>query len=411
MTPLTPYQHACVTVLVTGAVLLMLDQVCTRLGIPGGKILTMLIATLFVAAGLRRPVQTLERWFRLPRTLAILLIYLGFFTLLIGVSLQVLPIVSQQVAEIARVVQHHWVPPHELLARLPRGVTDVVPAWVLNELVIVAQTQVLELAGSLQTFAGTLSRVIGTGLEMSLELVLVLLFAFLMVREDGTFVHYMTAPIADAQRKQRVQAGLDHLMTDLGQWAHVQLLIGVCFGVGFGGCLWLFGLPYAFTLGLVGLVLEALIPMVGSLVALLLAVVIGLSASLLHGLGGVIGAYSLAFMVEWHVAYPLTMGRALRIPALVSLLALWIGYYPLGVMGSVLILPCLVILGHLARFAWPHAFHTSEPPAPAHDRLGRAVWHWRTRRVVSQEISPSAPAEMSPMPTPPTDPASRRSSS
>jgi predicted PurR-regulated permease PerM len=384
MSTLTKYQQACLTVILTGVVILILHQVCVLLSIPGGKVLTMVIATVFLAAGLRRPVNYLERSLKIPRVLTIALIYLGFFALCTVASVQVVPIVAQQAQDIASAIQQHWVPPKQLIAMLPRGARDLIPEWMVDELFTFVQAKVFALVGSIDAFAGTMSSVIGQVLAMGFELVLVLILAFLVVREEGVIAQYVTAPIADPQRKQRVQDCIDHTMTDLGQWANAQLLIGAFFGVGFGGCLWLFGLPYACTIGLVGLMLEAVVPMAGGLVALVLAVAVGLSSSLLWGPVGAVGAYGIAFVAEWHLAYPLTIGRALNIPALASILALWIGYYPLGLLGSVLVLPCLVILGNIAQFVWPHAFPAHGQAEPAHHRLFQAVWRWRTRLVVSR---------------------------
>jgi predicted PurR-regulated permease PerM len=379
MSTLTKYQQACLTVILTGVVILILHQVCVLLSIPDGKVLTMVIATVFLAAGLRRPVNSLERWLKIPRTLTIALIYLGFFALCTVASVQVVPIVAQQAQDIARTIQQHWVPPKQLLAMLPQGVRDLVPEWMVDELFTLVQAKVFALVGSIDAFAGTMSSVIGQILTMGFELVLVLILAFLVVREEGVIARYLTAPIADPQRKQRVQDCIAHTMNDLGQWANAQLLIGAFFGVGLGSCLWLFGLPYACTIGLVGLMLEAVIPMVGGLVALVLAIAIGLSSSLLWGPVGAVGAYGIAFVAEWHLAYPLTMGRALNIPAWASILALWIGYYPLGLMGAVLVLPCLVILENIAQCVWPHAFPAYGQAEPVHHRFFQAVWRWRTR--------------------------------
>ncbi|MGE3540403.1 MAG: AI-2E family transporter [Candidatus Tectimicrobiota bacterium] len=388
MIHLTTYQQSCLTVILTGVVILILHQLCVLFGIPGGTVLTILIATIFLSAALRRPVNALEKRLNIPRSLTISLIYLSFFALFSFASIQAIPIVASQAHDLARTIQRHWVPPQELIAMLPAGVRSVVPHWLLDEMFTFFQSKVFALVGSLDTFAGTMSSLIGQTITTGVELVLVLILAFLAVREEGVLARYITAPIADAARKQRVKDCIERTMTELGQWANAQLLIGAFFGVGFGGLLWLFGMPYAFTIGLLGLMLEAVIPMVGGLVVLLLATVVGLSHAPLWGPLAALSAYSLAFTAEWHLVYPLTMGRALNIPALVSIVALWIGYYPLGLMRSVLVLPCLVILGNIVQHVWPYAFVTPDQPAAPPGRLARLFWRGH-RRPLCPSLTPA----------------------
>lgn len=365
------YDRLCITVVLTCAALGSSYWVAAHLfGIPVGHVLPIMLSAIAVSAGLRRPVTFLQKWLRVPRSASILLMYLGFFALVTWASVRAVPLVSEQVYAIASEARNHWISPTDLAASLPTWASEQLPPWLVERMAAFAQDQTGALAGHLSTLVGSMSGIVGGLLTASMDTLLLFMFVFFLTRTEGIVSAYLTAPINDADKRQTAKKLIDQMMLDLGQWANAQIIIGAFFGSSFGTALSLAGVPYGFTIGLIGFLGEALLPMVGSIFTLF---VLAIPVALVHGgpwgLATVLIIYAVIFFLEWHVVYLFVMGRALKFDALLTLFFMWIGYFPLGIIGSVLVLPIMVIGSNLMKFTCPHLADKGDPGAAAHVQL------------------------------------------
>ena len=368
---LTGWDRFCVSVILTSAALGGSYWVATyMLNIPVGHVLTVMTAAVAISAGMRKPVNFLKKWIYFPRWISILLIYVAFFMLIFWVGGRVAPIVSDQVNYLLWVLKTHWVSPRDIMSMLPPWATENMPPEMLEKISTFGKSGVGQIDTYLTGLTTTISNLVTIVLSTSADLVLLLMFIFFLTQRQGLVSRYATALIPSPEKRKIVKDVIDHTMSDLGSWANVQLIIGIFCGTGFGSLISAVGIPAGFTIGLVMGLGETLIPMVGSLVAL---IVLAMPAGLAHagswGLLQVSVIYAVVFFLEWHVVYLYVMGRALKFDAFVTLFFMWIGYFPLGITGSVLVLPILVIASNILKAVCPQMAEDGELDAPAHTQV------------------------------------------
>ena len=126
-------------------------------------------------------------------------------------------------------------------------------------------------------------------------------------------------------------------------WIHAQMILFLFMG----GITWAFfslvGIEYAMTLGFIAGVAE-FIPYVGPFITFLIG------TPLAFGEGWEVGVAVLIFFailqfVEGNILIPLIMEKAVGISALVTVLALVIGFQLLGVVGAIIAIPLVAIIG------------------------------------------------------------------
>lgn len=155
-----------------------------------------------------------------------------------------------------------------------------------------------------------------------------------------------------------------------------------------------FALPVALAVGL----LET-VPIVGPLVALALAGIVALATGdLLHALFVVLALYVLR-LTEDHVVIPYVLGRAIHLPAIVTLFSVAVGGIVGGLVGVLLAVPIAAAVKVVIDEYYPHprALPDEEPPQP---RPLEAL-SGMLRKMSGTIALPSAPG---PAPTPATTP-------
>ena len=386
---LTPYERACFKIIVTCVAVSSVYGIASYLlSIPVGQVIVMTVTTLCVGSGLRRPVSYLERKFGVPRTLSLIGIYLALIVLLVLASIELLPMISQQVTQITSAVSAIWDSHAKLQQLLPGWIVERIPSGVTDRLDSLAKENTTWAAGYLGSFAQKVPNWVGSILSMGSNTVMVLIFAFFIARRQGLISGYATALMTESATKSKVIEAIDSTMLELGQWANAQALTGAFFGSTFGTSMSLFGMDYGFTIGLIGFMAESIVPMAGSAVVL---VILGLPMAAEHsgllGMAELTAAYGVIFVLQWQVMYQRFLGRSLNYDAFITFLAMWLGYFPLGFVGSVLVLPCLVICSNLLKFSYPHLMVEADPQTPTHQQLIRIV-RLRIARLFSGQKKP-----------------------
>jgi predicted PurR-regulated permease PerM len=125
--------------------------------------------------------------------------------------------------------------------------------------------------------------------------------------------------------------------------------------------LWLiiFGVPYAFLLAVLVALLD-LVPVVGSTIAGIVVAAVALTVSL------PVCVATIAFFVVYRLGedyflVPRLIGTAVKVPALVTVVAVLIGAALLGIVGALVAIPAAAALVLIAREVWFPRLDQGEP--------------------------------------------------
>jgi predicted PurR-regulated permease PerM len=274
--------------------------------------------------------QTLYGRKRVPRWFAILIIYLCFLALLVGLAVLVVPPLVMQArelwAELPQMVQRaqQWLIDRGLLVRelsfreaieqTPVGSTDVVGA----------------LAAAIWGFVGGIFGLFG-----------ILILAFYMLLDANNLVRLLVRMFPPAERS-RVESACLRITHKISAWLGGQLVLAGIIGTTAAIGLFLMGVPYFYVLALIAGIGE-MVPIVGPLLAAVPAVAVGFSVSPALALG-IAAFFLLQQQVENHVLVPKIMERQVGVSAVAVIVALLLGGTLLGVVGAILAVPTVAIV-------------------------------------------------------------------
>ncbi len=335
-------------------------------------IFILLLIAAILAAGLAPLVGLVERWrlpggARLPRGVAIAVVYLGVLGVIAGIlSAIIVPGVSEAPAFAQNMPQ--------FLARLRGGLQTLHQSlpWTPDLAAVLDQlpAQIAGLSKYGPRAAEAAFRVFG-GIA---DAVAVLVFAFYMLLE-GARIKVTFLALFPGEHRPRVSELLKHIGVKFGGWLRGQLLLSFIAAAGVSLFLVLLGMPFAFLLGILAGVGE-LIPMVGLTLSAAGAALVGLSqqeppAHLLAA--GIF--YAVAMWSESHILVPRIMFRVVGMSPLLTLFALFAGIKLLGILGGLLAVPVAaaaqVIAAEIAREIQPQpspAPLTAAPEEPVEAR-------------------------------------------
>jgi predicted PurR-regulated permease PerM len=318
------------------------------------SILLILFIAILLAVAITPLVERLEQQ-RIPRPIAIVLIYIGLFGILSVVLAIMIPVLVDEVNQLST-----------SLPTLTQSVLDLPGQWIIPYFPGLGQSfQLTDLARQLSDQIGAVVGSIGgllVGFGRTLSTVifsalLVLVVGFILT-SDAQFAPHFVARFFPPDYRPTASKLAREIGARLGHWVRAQLLVclfyGACFGVGLG----LMGVPYAFALGLAAGFME-LIPYVGGLIVTALAILVALSVSPWLALG-VVALYLVVSTIEANILYPKVVGDIVGLHPLVIIIALFIGAEVGGVMGALLAVPFTVVL----QVLFEHFYRFEEPAAP-----------------------------------------------
>lgn len=150
---------------------------------------------------------------------------------------------------------------------------------------------------------------------------------------------YRLAP--DSRRPRVILIG-DEIIAKVGAYVLGNLAISIISGA--VTVIWLltFGVPYALLLGLFVAILD-LVPVVGSTIGGIVASLVALTVSPLTALLTA-GFYVLYRLVEDYLLVPRIIGRVMKVPALLTVIAVLLGAGLLGIIGALVAIPLAAAL-------------------------------------------------------------------
>jgi predicted PurR-regulated permease PerM len=335
-----------------------------------GTVLLILIVASLVALILNPIVQLLERR-RIPRGLAILLVYLGGFGSLVGIGIGLAQPISTQVGHFSNDVPR--------IVKQANKDLDNVQKWLLKNGINIhfeqqgqtalqtLQKDITKRSGDIASFARNL---LGKLVTISFDLVLVLVLSiYLLVygKPIGRLVRRIMPPgdgtLADDYPTlvQRAVFG----------YVRGQVTFSVIMGASAAFALWIFGLVgifhdggrYAVFFGAFYGLME-FIPYVGPIIGPVPAVVVALFDNPISALWVVLLFVGLQ-QLEGHIVAPQVFRISLRINPILIILSLLIGYKLYGIAGALLALPIAAVIRQTVVYLRRHLVLESWSTSPA----------------------------------------------
>ncbi len=322
------------------------------------------VLTPFVAAALLAyigdPLADRLQKFGLPRTLAVVAVFLLTFLMLGLLVLLVGPLIQTQVGalfdalpDIVSQFEQVWLPNIAELLNLDVGddvgigaflarYGDMAGSWGTKVLVSVSQS------------GGALAAAV-------LSLFLVPIITFYLLRDWDSIIAHIGALIPSEQRETvtRLARETDEV---LGAFLRGQLLVMLALGFIYSVGLGLVGLKFAIAIGVVsGLV--SFVPYLGFLFGIVLAsLTVALEPEPLWQLVGVVVTFTGAQLLEGSVLTPKLVGDRIGLHPVIIIFAIVAGGQLFGFFGILLALPAAAVLSVLVRFAF-HRYLEEHPDA------------------------------------------------
>jgi len=303
----------------------MLQQVAAELT----SILSMALIAGFLSVGLSPIVSHIES-FKVPRPLAILLLYIGFFGVLGVLFIQIIPIIADELTDIS----------YEFKNFLTDGKLEDIPfadkflsitSLEAEKIETLISQSMASMAENLQGIANsTIGVLLGIFQSLfNLLFTLILLFFILMEREKiGHFVLLLLPNTKQHYVKHKFMS-IQHKMTE---WFKGQFILMICMGIFmYGGMKFfeiMFGMKYSLTIALLAGIME-LFPFVGVLITGLLALVVAVNISWVLVIA-VTSWIAIAQFLEGNFLVPLVMEKVVGLSSVVVILVIAMG----GVLGN-----------------------------------------------------------------------------
>lgn len=314
-----------------------------------GKVLLIFVVAAVIALILNPLVSFVQRP-RIPRGLAVLVVYVAFFLTLVGIGFLLANPIADQVRTFTDNLPHIVDEANKHIATLQ---AELDQHGIHLHLVKQGKTalqsieaKVAKSAGKLASFGGGL---LTEAASAVFDLVLVLVLSVYMLvygPQIGALVRRVM-PDGDGSRADDYPTLVQHAVS---RYVGGQLLFSLAMGASAGIALYVFGLigifpdgrKYALAFGMFYGVME-LVPYVGPILGALPPVIVALFTDPIVALWVVLLFVGLQ-QLEGHVVAPQIFGHTLRINPLLVIFALLLGLQLYGIVGALVALPILAIL-------------------------------------------------------------------
>lgn len=302
-----------------------------QLGFAASHVLLLLFVSILLASALEPMIGWLRERLPFSRVGTILVVYLAFFVVMVGMAFVVVPAAMNQ--------------GQKILASLPPFVEEV-KAWAATLRPAALSTSITALVDSVaETIipppaappSPTTVVKVGTAVaEGALFLFTMLAIVFFWLVEHARLQRY-TLAFLPAERRAGARAAWNGIETRLGLWVRGQLILMGAMGVATGTAYTLLGLPGALLLGLIAALTEAIPivgPLLGAIPAILVAATVSPELALVVAL-----IYIVLQLIEGNVLVPLVMRNTIGISPLLVLFSLLVGAEVGGLLGAFLAVP------------------------------------------------------------------------
>ena len=305
------------------------------LGIAASHVLILVLIAVILASGLEPFIAWIRGHLPIGRGPTILLVYLAFLAVVVGMAFVVVP---AAISQLARTVAS--LPP--FLDRAREWAGTVRPTGLSQSLLALvdAAARVIEPPASAAPAPGQVVQVGLTVAETVTSLLTLLTVVYFWLTEHARLQRYVLA-FVPTDRRKRARDVWNAAETRLGMWVRGQLILMATIGIGAGAIYTVLGVPAALLLGLIAALAEA-VPIVGPLLGAIPAVLVGATVSPQLGLE-VAGAYLVLQILEGNVLVPLVMRNTIGISPFLVILSVLIGGSAGGFVGALLAVPIVAV--------------------------------------------------------------------
>lgn len=299
------------------------------------EVIIPFLAGLFIAY-LLHPVVTLLERRKMPRLVAVLLIYLAFVLVVTIGLVNAIPVFARQLAELSDDLPRltHWY--HAWMIEWENHkyfLPDSVQSGV-DRVIIQSQERlshgISKLVGN---FKNTLNKL--------LAYAVVPFIAFYLLKDMKEMQRAALTLIPQKYRKPAL-AVLRDVNESLGNYIHGQMVVALLVGAFAYLGYWLIGMPYPFVLAALVAVTNV-IPFIGPLIGAIPGIIIALTISTRLALLAL--AVNLVIqVVEGNILSPHIVGRSLHLHPLLIIFALLTGEEIAGIPGLILAVPILAVV-------------------------------------------------------------------
>jgi len=283
------------------------------------QIIVALFISLIFMSALDPAVDRLEKR-RLPRWLAILLIYLIIFSILGLMVAMIVPVFVEQTSD--------------FIVKMSVFLKQF--GWLGIDSNIVASQ-----IASLSTIPANILRLIVDLFSNLVAILALAVITFYLLLERKNLNQYLLFLFGESE-KEKAKLFVNKIENRLGNWVRGEITLMAIVGVmSFWGLKFL-GIDFALPLAILAGLLE-IIPNIGPTVAAIPAVMSGLAISPFQGLA-VAALYFLIQQLENSLIVPKVMEKVTGTNPLVTILALAIGFKLAGVTGAILAVPSVLVL-------------------------------------------------------------------
>jgi predicted PurR-regulated permease PerM len=299
-----------------------------------------LVLVVLMAIVLASAIEPAARWAvrrKIPRLLAVVLIYLFTAASFMAILYAFIPPVLEEAAGLLSTL------PHELdLADLLGPVGENGPEFLRPGITTITENLSLaevvsSLRGTVLNLSSNILKVLSTVFGGIVSFVLIVVLSFYLAVQEGGIEAFIR--IVTPVRHERYITDLWHRSQfKIGKWLQGQLVLMLIVGVLVYLGLVVLGVRYALLLALLAALFE-IIPLFGPVLAAIPAIGIALvDGGLTQGLL-VAGLYTIIQQFENQLIHPLVVSKVVGVPPLLVILALLIGARLAGFLGLILSVP------------------------------------------------------------------------
>ena len=268
---------------------------------------------------------------RIPRSFAILVIYLIIIAVAVLVGLMVVPPLVEQATRLWSDLPRYFDRLQAILIRY--GVLTHPITW--QEAVQNAP------AGASGNAVETVMTAVWGFIGGVFGVITILILSFYFLIEAESLFNYVTRVLPDANRGQFKAASREAVMK-VSAWLRAQLILAGVMGVFAAVGLGLMGEPYFYVVALIAAVGET-IPIIGPIIGGITAVTVAVTQS--PALALKVGLYFLVLhQLEANILVPKIMEKRVGVSPVTVMIALLIGGGLLGLIGAILAIPTAAIL-------------------------------------------------------------------
>ncbi len=306
-------------------------------------VLLLIYVSALLAIGFSPLIRLLERQRilpigtrRLPRWLAILVLYVAILGVAVGIGFLVVPPLVTQAREF-------WA---QLPTMIERGQQFLVERGLLGQPItvrdILQQAPMRPGADAVGTLLGAVWGVVGG--VVGVVTILILTF-YLLVESESILTTFVR--LFPRERRPRVEAVSREITRKVSAWLGGQILLAAVIGSTAAVGLGLLGVPYFYVLAVIAAVGEV-IPVVGPVPPAIPGIAVAFSVSGSKALWVAL-FYLAQQQLEGHILVPKVMQRQVGVSAVTVIVALLIGSSLLGIVGALLAVPTAAIVQVLVQ--------------------------------------------------------------